>query len=185
MRTSSAAIRVLALLVITFGARAGSQDRPDPLAPLRFLAGSCWRAEISGGDLVDVQCVEEIAGGFLRSRHAVFGTKPEYSGETLYFVDAETETARFVYFTSLGGVSRGSVVAEGGRLVFPDQRHVARDGAEMRLYGRLERVAADAFRSENRRWVKGAWTDAVRMTFTRLPASCRNLEQARQGCAEG
>jgi hypothetical protein len=172
----------LALLAAATDMPAAAAD--DPLAPLRFLAGACWRAEFPGGGLADVQCVEEMPGGFLRSRHAVFGTEPEYSGDTVYFPDAETGTARFIYFTSLGGVSSGSVIEQGGLFVFPDQRHISASGEELRLHGTWEVLSADAFRSESRRWANGAWSEPFTITFTRLPAACRTLEQVRAGCVD-
>lgn len=178
MRELAAALALLA--AVAADAPAAAAD--DPLAPLRFLAGACWRAEFPGGELADVQCVEEMPGGFLRSRHAVFGTEPEYSGETVYFPDAETGTARFIYFTSLGGVSSGSVIEQDGVLAFPDERHVGATGEELRLHGTWEVLSADAFRSASRRWADGAWSEPFTISFTRLPAACRTLEQVRAGC---
>jgi len=164
---------------------AAGQAEDDPLAPLRFLAGACWRAEIAGTGLTDVQCVEEMPGGFLRAKHVLLGSDPEYSGETIYFHDAETGHARFIYFTSLGGVSRGSVIWQDGRLLFPDQRHVSASGEELRIEGHMEQPHRDAYVAVSRRWVDGDWSEPAETLFERLPQACRAIEDVRGGCAGG
>jgi hypothetical protein len=56
-----------------------------PLAPLAFLAGSCWTGEFAEGGSFDRHCFEGAYDGkFLRDVHVVTGKRGPYGGESLY-----------------------------------------------------------------------------------------------------
>ena len=93
------------------GAPAAAAD--DPLAPVEALSGACWIARFPDDKLADLQCFEPMEGGrFVRARHVVLGSEPAYSGETIYYVDGATRRLAFVYFTSLGRISRGEMLPQ-------------------------------------------------------------------------
>lgn len=112
--------------------------RPE-LEPLRFLVGHCWRGEMKGGAQQDVHCFEPVFDGqHVRDRHEVKAASaakgaPVYRGETIYSWDGETGRVAFVYWNSLGGVSRGGMVSAPGRLDFGDETYKAPDGRETKI----------------------------------------------------
>lgn len=180
-------MRIAAAIAGALAALAGpaaAQDEGDPLAPLRFMAGACWLGAFADSELKDLNCVEEMQGGFLRSRHVVLGTAPEYGGETVFYPDNESGLARFIYFTSDGGISRGSFAIEDGQLVVPDQRYIASDGREIWLHSLFEIAAPDAYSTVTRQWVDGEWSTHFAITFERLPEACRTITDYRAGCAD-
>ena len=106
-----------------------------PLQSLSFLVGHCWRGEFQDSGAVDTHCFEPVYDGkHIRDRHEVTGGKSIYRGETIYSWNAETKRVEFVYFNSLGGVSRGSLAARDGILDFADQEYRGPDGAKMTIH---------------------------------------------------
>ncbi|HMO75669.1 MAG TPA: hypothetical protein PKD99_15230 [Sphingopyxis sp.] len=176
---------MLAVALAVAGVPVSAADETGPLAPLRFLSGACWIAAYPGGRLADLQCFEPMENGrFLRARHIVLGSDPAYSGETVYYADGATGRLLFIYFTSLGGVSRGTVVAEADGLVFPDQWHVAADGSGLRLHTVLTPLGTERYRIATRRWTGGAWSAPFAAEFRRLPGECATWEAARIRCGD-
>jgi hypothetical protein len=98
-----------------------------------FLAGSCWKGTFPDGKRADEHCFEWIYGGqFLRDRHSVAGGPAPYGGETIYYFDAPSKAVQYLYINVLGGNSRGSVAAEGGVLMFPEEKYS--DGKHEQTY---------------------------------------------------
>lgn len=180
MKPSFAVALVGAALAATASAADG-----DPLAQLRYLEGSCWRAEFSGGQQADYQCVEPMVDGhFLRSKHVVLGTSPEYWGETVYYWDGETKGIRFIYFTSIGATSQGAVHFDEEGTGFVEERYVLEDGHVIDLSAKLSRPAADRYDVLVRAREGTGWGEETAMKFHRLPKDCRTLEDVRSGCHE-
>lgn len=123
---------VIAALLSAEAVSAVPALRPE-LEPLRFLVGHCWRGEMKGGTQQDVHCFEPVFDGqHVRDRHEV-GTgsgSPTYRGETLYSWDGGAGRVAYVYWNSLGGVSRGAMVPAPGRLDFGGETYKAPDGSE-------------------------------------------------------
>ena len=107
---------MLALLVA-----ASAPPLTAELQPLSFLVGHCWRGEFASRKHVDTHCFEPVFGGkFVRDRHEVTGGETVYRGETIYGWNAETRRVEYTYWSSDGGVSRGSMVPKDGALDFGD-----------------------------------------------------------------
>lgn len=114
----------------------------DPLDGLAFLLGHCWRGEIAPG-VHDTHCFEPAyPPHFVRDRHEVTGG---YAGETLYSQGRDAPQADYVYWSTTGGVSRGSMRVVGGVLDFGDEVHRGADGRESRIATTWRQVAPDAY----------------------------------------
>jgi hypothetical protein len=93
----------------------------DKLAPLSFLAGSCWKGTFTGRAVTDEHCFEWIMGGrFLRDHHVVRGDSTPYEGETTYAWDAANKRITYWYIALPGYYSHGTVEAVDHSLVFHD-----------------------------------------------------------------
>src|SRR5947209_20626453 len=80
------------------------------LQPFAFLAGSCWRATLPGGQMTDTHCFTSMLGGrFLRDRHRINGAA--YAGETIYRWDAAAGRIRWDYYASDGMLMSGTAAA--------------------------------------------------------------------------
>jgi uncharacterized protein YndB with AHSA1/START domain len=131
-------------MLMTVLALAASLQAPaaEPLAPLSFLVGHCWQAEFPNGAR-DTHCFEPVYGGrFIRDRHEVTGG---YAGETLYAWDAAANAVTYTYWSNRGGLSRGTMRAQGGLLDFGDEVHRGTDGRETRIATRWRQVDADSY----------------------------------------
>jgi hypothetical protein len=94
---------------------------------------------MKGGAQQDVHCFEPVFGGqHVRDRHEVKSTAAgegdkAYRGETIFSWDGDSKRVAFVYWNSLGGVSRGEMVPAPGRLDFGDETYKAPDGKETKI----------------------------------------------------
>lgn len=139
----------LALMAAAFVAQATPEPagalRPG-LEPLGFLVGHCWRGTFATGE-TDVHCFESVFDGqHVRDRHEVTGGERVYRGETLFSAGPGAEVA-FIYFNSLGGVSRGTMRAEDERLEFGDEIYRGADGRTITVSTAWRRVAENAYES--------------------------------------
>jgi hypothetical protein len=115
------------------------------LEPLAFLVGHCWTASFpkKPGES-DTQCFEAVfEGQHIRSRHHTSGSATVYRGETLFSYNGGGVI--FTYWNSLGGVSRGTMTAEGDRLNFGDESYTGPDGRKISFSTTWRRVADDAY----------------------------------------
>lgn len=136
---------IVTLMALALAAQEPPALRPG-LEPLEFLVGHCWRGEFENG-AVDTHCFESVYDGqHVRDRHEVAGGERVYRGETLFSAVAGGG-AGFVYFNSLGGVSRGTMRAEGDRLVFGDETYRGADGREIRVSTHWRRLGDGAYES--------------------------------------
>lgn len=116
------------------------------LEPLSFLTGYCWAGVFSKTGQVDTHCFEAVyAGAHVRDRHEVTGTSDVYRGESIYSWNPEKSAIEYVYWNSIGGVSRGRMKAELQRLVFDDEHHVRADGSQVTYSTFWRRVGDDAY----------------------------------------
>ena len=111
----------LFLAVAAAAAGSGPPLAQPQLNPLASFAGHCWTGQASADGAVDTHCFESVYGGqHIRDRHVVtVGGKAVYRGETLYSVEQGNIT--FTYWSSLGGVGRGTLRAAGAVLNFDGQ----------------------------------------------------------------
>jgi uncharacterized protein YndB with AHSA1/START domain len=146
----------------------------DPLGPMEFLAGSCWKGDFpGGGGVTDTHCFEHVHGGrFLRDRHVVEGAPRPYSGETLYRWDAAAGAIRYAYDASDGGHSEGTARAIEGGLGFEDS-YVGPDGAGLVMRSAWMRDGADAYQATTDALEGGDWKTKFKLRFVRVPAPGR------------
>ena len=164
----SAALVTLASAGVAWSARAQAPTTSSPLAPLTFLAGHCWRGTFPDGKRADEHCFEWFYDGrFLRDRHVVTGDAEEYGGETVYYWDAAARQVQYIYFTSKGGVSRGSVQPDADALRFPEERYTGPRGTT-EVYRSTWRASGDgAYTVVAETLRDGAWVEAWHMRMQR------------------
>ncbi len=140
------------LIAATLTAQASPPPQPaapglrSGLEPIAFLVGHCWRGEFPEGRGVDTHCFEPVYGGqHVRDRHEVTSARGTYAGETFYSANPDGGVD-FVYFNSLGGVSRGTMRGEPGRLDFGAESYRGADGREIELLVSWHRVGEDGYR---------------------------------------
>lgn len=155
--------------VVLAGVPAAAAD--DPLAPLGFLVGSCWKGVFPGGKgVTNTHCFEAAYGGrYVRDRHVVEGAPGPYSGETLFRWDAEAKSIRYAYDASDGGHSDGVARAVDGGLAFED-RYVGPDGKVLVMRATWLRDGEDAYVDHTEALIDGAWKTQVRMRLVRVEA---------------
>lgn len=146
----------------------------DPLAPMGFLVGSCWKGAFpGGGGVTDTHCFEAVHGGkFIRDRHIVEGAPQAYAGETLYRWDAGARVIRYAYDASDGGHSDGTARAVDGGLAFEDS-YTGPDGARLALRASWQRDGADAYSARSEAQVGGEWKPKFNVRFERVAAAGR------------
>ncbi len=122
-RTLARTIAVTATLIgaIAIPSLAQKSTTPNMLAPLSFLAGSCWKGTFAGRNVTDEHCFQWIYDGrFLRDRHVVLGDSVPYEGETTYAWDAPHKQIVYWYIARPGFYSQGTVEPSGHTLLFHD-----------------------------------------------------------------
>jgi len=164
------AISISFLLAISAVAEAPTPAE-DPLAPLRFLADSCFLGTFADGKTQDLVCYSWMLDGkFLRSRHRVIGGAGPYSGETIVAHNQATGKLEFTYYNSAGGILRGEIVPTEDGLLFPSEK-VEMQGAPRELRS-VWRKTADGYVAATERNEEGEWKPFMKITFVRSgPAS--------------
>ena len=158
---------VAVLLVVSAIAHA---DPIEPLRPMAFLAGHCWKGEFAGGGTTDEHCFQWLYDGrALRDSHTVRAPgRPDYAGETTYYWDSGARRVAFLYIENLGGVSRGTVDAMRDGLSFPPTQYIA-DGDSTTYRARWTRQGEDAYEAFSEMQGKDGWSTMFRMTLRRVP----------------
>lgn len=137
------------------------------LAPLAWLAGSCWTGTFADGATKDLVCYEWMLGGqFLRSRHRVIGGKAPYAGETVLGRNAATGALEYTYFNSAGGVMRGEIVPVEGGLTFPPGK-VEMGGTTFEVRSSWTRKGEDRYVATSERLQDGVWKPFMSIEFVR------------------
>ncbi len=114
--------------------------RPE-LEPMRFLVGHCWRGPMKQGAQHDVHCFEPVFGGqHIRDRHEVTGGATIYRGETLYSWNGAAKRIDYVYWNSLGGVSKGSMTPRPGLFDFGGETYTGADGRQLTMSTEWRRI---------------------------------------------
>jgi hypothetical protein len=140
----------------------------DALKPMAYLAGHCWKGTFGDGKQTDEHCFAWLYDGkALRDVHTVRAPgRADYVGETTYYPDAATRAVQFLYIENLGGISRGTMQAEGNALVFPPTQYVA-DGQSMTYRVRWTRLDDTAYEAWSEAQGKDGWSTMFRMTLRR------------------
>lgn len=154
--------RILTVVCLVFlvPAAYGAPPAMDPLLP---LAEHCWEGTFEGSEVSDRHCFEWLPGGhFLRDTHAIETEGESYRGETIFAVAGGSGEITYIYYNSLGGISRGSIsMAEDGALK-AEERYVGR-GGNVQKYRSLLTFDDDGngYRVASNRLIEGEW-QAVR-----------------------
>ena len=144
-------------------------EPPKELEPMAFLAGHCWKGAFPDGKQTDEHCFTWMYGGkALRDVHTVRASgRPDYVGETTYYLDPTTHRVEFLYVENLGGVSRGTMQTEGNALVFPATQYAA-EGESMTYRARWTRLDDTAYEAWSEAQAKEGWATLFRVTLKRV-----------------
>lgn len=162
-----------ALLAFASSAQAGD----GPLAQMHFFEG-CWRGQFAAsgagagvGAVTDDRCFEAMQGGtYVRDTHVVRGAPGPYSGEAIYYLDAQAHKLAVIYFSSDGGVERGFAEPDGhGGLTFPPGIYVDADGSTLTMRATWRTDGPDRYIAIAEAQDNGQWREHLRILYTRAP----------------
>ena len=162
LRVTLAALFVSSAL----GSGTGVSAPIEPLQPMAFLAGHCWKGDFVDGKRTDEHCFVWLYDGkALRDTHTVRTPgQPDYVGETTYYWDSAARRLEYVYIENAGGVSRGSVESAPGALVFPATQYVE-GGQSMTYRVRWTRLSDTSYEAWSEMQVKDGWTTMFKLTM--------------------
>lgn len=152
-------------------AAAGGAGAPSPkLAPMAFLAGQCWRGTMPDGKTTDTHCFDWLLNGhYLRDHHVVRSAgRPDYVGESLYYFDHERKQVAYLYYENNGNYSRGLMMGDGKRLVFPDAQFLMPD-AKLTYRASWTRIDDNSYQATSEFLKGGKWELEQTVKFSRVP----------------
>jgi uncharacterized protein YndB with AHSA1/START domain len=152
-------------------AAAGGAGSPSPkLAPMAFLAGECWRGTMPDGKTTDTHCFDWLLNGhYLRDHHVVRSAgRPDYVGESLYYFDHERKQVAYLYYENNGNYSRGLMMGDGKRLVFPDAQFLMPD-AKLTYRASWTRIDDNSYQATSEFLKGGKWELEQTVKFSRVP----------------
>lgn len=164
-------MRALVLALLASATLVGSAAAGDgPSAQLNFLQG-CWRGAFQGeAGVTDNRCFQPMLGGrYVRDTHVVHNGAGPYSGETIYYLDAQTQQLSFTYFASDGGVMRGTGSVDERGITFPPGQYVGADGQTLTLRSSWRRDGADRFIAVAEMQDHDQWRPLHTITYVRAP----------------
>ena len=140
----------------------------EPLQPMAFLAGHCWKGDFPGGKQTDEHCFSWLYDGkALRDTHTVRTPgRPDYVGETTYYWDSAAKRVEYIYIENLGGISRGNMQSTPEALVFPATQYVA-EGQAMTYRVRWTRLSDTSYEAWSEMQGKDGWTTMFKLTMKR------------------
>jgi hypothetical protein len=155
-----------AFISFAVGSTLGVAAPIEPLRPMAFLAGHCWKGDFADGKQTDEHCFAWLYDGkALRDTHTVRAPgRPDYVGETTYYWDSASGRVEFVYIENLGGVSRGSMESMPDALVFPATQYVA-EGQSMTYRVRWTRLSDTSYEAWSEMQAKDGWTTMFKLTM--------------------
>ena len=160
-------VTVAAVLVASaVGSSPGVAAPIEPLRPMAFLAGHCWKGDFADGKQTDEHCFAWLYDGkALRDTHTVRAPgRPDYIGETTYYWDSASKRVEYVYIENLGGVSRGSVESVPDALVFPATQYIA-DGQSMTYRVRWTKLSDTSYEAWSEMQAKDGWKTMFKLTM--------------------
>jgi hypothetical protein len=163
-------MRTLVLTAALVALAAGASAAEGPLDVFKPYCGKTWKGEFTGPDgarMTDVSRWELILGGkAVRTVHSL--NDGVYGGESLMFWDAERETIAFVYVTTAGFRTEGTITVDGDSFTSHEVVHGNADGiTEVRSTSRFKADGSMEMVSEYRR--EGAWTPGHAVTYVEAP----------------
>ena len=161
------------LLMLAAGSAAAAPI--EPLQPLSFLAGNCWKGSIPATASTDEHCFAWVLDGrVLRDTHVVrTAGKPDYRGETTYYWSPISNAVEYLYVDNKGGMSRGVMETVANTLAFPPAEHAGDDpSAVFRVrWTPAGTRAYDAW--AEKKGTDGSWQTMFKMTMTKTKAKSK------------
>ncbi|MBS0385663.1 MAG: hypothetical protein JSS00_09990 [Proteobacteria bacterium] len=150
---------------------AGSAQAGDgPLAQMHFFEG-CWHGVFGGaGAVTDERCFAPMLDEhYVRDTHVVHGGDGAYSGETVYYIDAQSQRLAFTYYASDGGIARGFAEADQHGLTFPPGQWIGADGQSLTMRATWRAEGPNRYVAISEVQENGRWREHLRIVYTRAP----------------
>jgi hypothetical protein len=93
--------------------------------------------------------------------------RPDYVGETTYYWDSVAKRVEYLYVENLGGVSRGTMEATPGALVFPATQYVA-DGTAMTYRVHWTRLDDASYEAWSEAQDKNGWVTMFKLAMKKV-----------------
>jgi hypothetical protein len=110
-----------------------------------------------------------LGGQYVRDTHVVHNGAGPYSGESIYYLDAQTHQLSFTYYASDGGVMRGTGSVDEHGITFPPGQFVSADGQTLTLRATWRRDGADRYVAIAEIEDHGQWRAHTTITYVRAP----------------
>ena len=161
--------RIASSVLLVFAATANADTDPNPLQPLAFLAGHCFKGSFPERGDTDEHCFQWLYGDkALRDVHTVRGAAhPDYVGETTYYWDSIAKRIEYLYVENAGGIMRGTVQPGESAIVFPETRYVA-DGQAMTLRVRWSMLPDQGYEAWSEVQGKAGWATFFKVKMARV-----------------
>ena len=159
-----------AMLVLACNLAISAEEDSNPLQPLAFLAGHCFKGELAKAKDVDEHCFQWLYGGkALRDTHVVRGAgHADYAGESTYYWDSLARRIEYLYIENQGGLMRGTVEPSAGALVFPETSFIE-DGKALKIRARWTLLADGSYEAVSEVQDKDAWKTMLRVKMVKSP----------------
>ncbi len=141
------------------------------LQPMSFLAGACWKGTMPDGKQTDEHCFSWVyEGRYLRDVHTVHAEgRPDYVGETVYYLDPSTNKLNYLYFENSGGIGRGTAELQADKFVFPEADYLAA-GYSLKYRAQWSKVDDSAYEVHNEIQGKdGKWVTQFKIKLVKQP----------------
>jgi hypothetical protein len=155
------------------GPAAAPAAAADPLQPLAFLIGHCWKGSFAGdARATDEHCFSSIYGGrYVRDEHVARREgRPDAFGESIYLWNSAARQLEYFYVESAGGFIHGTVTVEDGVLVFPAAAFIEQ-GESMNVRSRWQRAGDDSYDVVTEFQVKDRWVPGFSLHMQRERSS--------------
>jgi len=161
------ALGILVPAVLAAGGAVAADAAANPLAPMAFLAGHCFKGTVRGNDMDEHCFTWMLSGKALRDVHTVKTPgQPDYVGETTYYYDSAAKKIEYLYVENAGGIMRGTVEPGDGVIVFPTATYVA-GGQSMTLRVRWTLQGADSYEAWSEMQNQGQWVTMFKAKMTK------------------
>ena len=169
---------LLALILVASGAALAEAPLDPKLAALEPFVGKTWKGEVKLGEegpiKTDVQSWSAALGGkAVRIRHAF--TDGSYGGETLVMWDSAKEAFVYVYFTTAGFYTQGTMSFDGQTFTSYEEVHGSPGGVSaVEMTGEL--LPDGSLKSSARYLREGQWVAGRESLYVDAPGATVNLD---------
>ncbi len=141
----------------------------EPLQPMAFLAGHCWKGEFrrrQGDRRALLQLALRRQGVARHPHRARAGASRITSARPPTTTIRRAKRVEYIYIENLGGISRGNMQSTPEALVFPATQYVA-DGQAMTYRVRWTRLSDTSYEAWSEMQGKDGWTTMFKLTMKR------------------